>query len=129
MSAVHEHRQSDGARAAVVDERVHRGSDRPAGEEDIVNEHDDAAIDGERDLGFADHRRVPDARQVVAVERDVDRAKWDIDALVRLDRRLDAGRERVATRADPDDGEKGEVAITLDDLMRDPRDRSSDVVA
>jgi len=41
---------------------------------------------------------------------------------------LDAGRERVTARANADDGESGEIAIALDDLVRDPRDGSADVV-
>src|SRR5947199_59447 len=80
----------------VVDERVHRSAVRAAGEEDIVDEHDDAAVDGERDLRLAYHRRVADSRQVVAVERDIDRSQRDQGAFVGADGGLDAGRERVA---------------------------------
>jgi len=47
---------------------------------------------------------------------------------MRADRIADARRERVAARADTDDGESGEVAIALYDLVRDPRDGPADVV-
>ena len=128
VAAVHQHRETYGARTSVVDQGIHRGSNRPAGEEHVVDEHDDPFVDREWDFRLAHHRRVADSGQVVAVERDVDGAERDQGALVRPNRRLDAGRERVAARPDTDDGESGEVAIALYDLVRDPRDGPADVV-
>jgi len=128
VAAVHQDRETYGARTSVVDQGIHRGSNRPAGEEHVVDEHDDPFVDGEWDFRLAHHRRVADSGQVVAVERDVDGAERDQGALVRPNRRLDAGRERVAARANADDGESGEIAIALDDLVRDPRDGSADIV-
>jgi len=121
-------RQADGAGTAVVDERVHRGADGPAREEDIVDQDDHTSVDGERDLRFADDRRVSDSSEVVAVERDVYRAEGNVHALVRTDGRLDTGRQRVTPRANTDDGENGEVTVALDDLVRDPRDGPADIV-
>ncbi len=128
MPSVDEHGKADRAGTSVVDERVHRRSDGATREKHIVDEDDHAPIDRERDLRLAHDGRVADARQIVAIKRDVDRAEGDIDALVRADGRLNAGGERVTTRADTDDGEKGEVAITLDDLVRDPRNGPADIV-
>src|SRR5438477_1062510 len=128
MATVHQHRETYGARTSVVDQGVHRGSDRPAGEEHVVDEHDDPFVDGEWDLRLAHDRRVADSGQVVAVERDVDGPERDLGALVRPYRRLDARRERVAARANTDDGESGEVAIALHDLVRDPRDGPADIL-
>jgi hypothetical protein len=128
VSAVDEDGEANGARTAVVDERVHRGADGPASEEHVVDENHHASVDRERDLRLAHHRRVSDARQVVAVERDIDRAERHVDALVGPDGGLDARRQRVATRADTDDGETGEVTVALDDLVRDTRDGPADVV-
>jgi len=47
---------------------------------------------------------------------------------MRADRIADARRECVAARADADDGEAGELAVALDDLVRDPGDGAADVV-
>jgi len=47
---------------------------------------------------------------------------------VLADRIADARRERVAARADTDDGESGELSVALDDLVRDPGDGAADVV-
>src|SRR5262245_60298764 len=38
VTAVHEHGQADDARAAQIHQRVHRGTDRPAGEEHVVHQ-------------------------------------------------------------------------------------------
>jgi hypothetical protein len=128
VPAVDEHGEPDRLRTAVVDERVHGRADRAAGEENVVHQHDHAIVDREGDVRLAHDRRVPDAGQVVAVERDVDRAERDVGAFVRADRLADTGRERVTARADADDGESGEVTVALDDLVRDPRDGAADVV-
>ncbi len=128
VSAVDKDRQADGARTSVVDEGVHRGADSAAGKEHIVDEDDHATVDRERDLRLAHDGRVSDPRQVVAIERDVDRAERDFHTLVRPDGRVDTGGERITARANTDDGQKGEVTVTLDDLVRDPRDGPADVV-
>ena len=128
MATVDEHGESDRARPAVIDQRVHRCTDRPAGEEDVVHQHDDAVVNRERDVRLAHDRRIADPRQVVAVEGDVDGAERDRDAFVLADRIADARRECVAARADADDGEAGELAVALDDLVRDPGDGASDFV-
>ena len=128
VSAVHEYRQAYGPRTSVVHERIHRRTNGAAGEKDIVDQDDDPAIDGEGDLRFADDRRVSDPRQIVALEGDVDGTEWNVGALVRPDGRLNACRERITPRADADDGEMGKITITLDDLVRDPRDGPADIV-
>ena len=128
MSAVDEHGETYRARTAVVDERIHRRADGAPGEEHIVDEDDHTSVHRKRDLRLTHDRRVADPSQIVAVEGDVDRAERDVDPLVRPDRPLNARRERVAARADADDREKGEVTVALDDLVRDPRDGSADIV-
>jgi len=128
MSAVDEDREADGARTSVVDERVHRGADRAAGEEHIVDEDDHTAVDRERYLRLAHDRRVADPRQVVSIKRDVDGAERYVDALVRPDGGLDSGGERIPARANTDDGENREITVALDDLVRDPRDGAADIV-
>src|SRR5438105_9858121 len=109
MATVDQDREAYRAGTPVVDERIHRSADRAAGEENIVDKHDDAAVDGERDLRLAYHRRVPDTRQVVAVERDIDRAQRDQGAFVGADGGLDAWVERGPARANGEDGASGEI--------------------
>ena len=128
VTAIDEHRETDRAGPAVVDERVHRGADGPSGEQHVIHENDDLVIDGEVQRGFADDRGVADAREVVPVERDVERAERDGRVLVRADRVADPDRQDIAERADTNDGETGEFAVAFDDLVRDPGDGATNVV-
>ena len=87
VAAVDEDREPDRLRPTEVDERVHRGADRPARVQDVVDEDDRPAVDVERQLRALDDRLLGDQREVVAVEGDVERADRDLDALVLGDRR------------------------------------------
>jgi len=128
VTAIDQDREADGPRASVVDERIHGGTDRAPGEEDIVDEHDDLVVDGEIERGLVHDGRVADPREVIAIQRDVDGPERDVGVLVRGDRVAQPGREDVAARADADDGEAAEVAVALDDLVGDARDRATHVV-
>src|SRR5947199_5732499 len=88
MAPVDQHREVDGLGPAEVDQRVHRGKHRTAGEEHVVDEQDAAAIDGERDVGPLHDRVLDAAIQIVAVERDVDHAEGRRRAALDLADRL-----------------------------------------
>jgi hypothetical protein len=128
VAAIDEHRQTDRARPAVVDERVHRGADGAPGEQHVVHQNDDLVVDREVQRRLADDRRVADAREVVAVERDVQGAERDGRVLVGADRVAQPDGQDVAARADTDDGETGEFTVAFDDLVRDPRDGATNIV-
>src|SRR6185436_1524174 len=76
VSAVDEHDELNGPRAPEVDQRVQRGANRPPGVEHIVNEQNHPVVDVEGNVGAADQRLRADglAHQVVAIQRDVERA-------------------------------------------------------
>src|SRR5919201_7130752 len=80
VAAVDEDGELDPVGAAVVEERLDRRADRPAGVEDVVDEDNRLAFQVEVERGRADDglrvaRRAAAADgDVVAVERDVDRA-------------------------------------------------------
>jgi hypothetical protein len=61
---------------------------------------------------------------VVAVERDVQRAEGDLAARELLDQAADALRDGNAPRVDPDEGRALEVGVALDDLVCDAGDRA-----
>jgi hypothetical protein len=71
---------------------------------------------------------VADASQIIAVERDVERADRQVDALVAADRLVEPRGDEIAARADTDEREGGKIAVPFDDLMRDAPDGSPDVV-
>ena len=77
VAAVGEHGELDPGGAAVVEEGVDRGADRAAGEEDVVDEDDRAALEVEVEVGGVDDGRLGGAaaEHVVAVEGDVDVAE------------------------------------------------------
>ena len=77
MAAIDEDREADRLRPPEVDEGVHRGPDRAAGVQDVVDEDDRRAVQVEREVGALDDGLLGDERQVVAVEGDVERADRD----------------------------------------------------
>jgi hypothetical protein len=71
---------------------------------------------------------VTDPGQIVAIQRDVERPERDVDALVAADRVLEPGGDDITARAYADERESGKIAVPFDDLVRDARDGSPDVV-
>src|SRR5439155_772772 len=118
MAAVDQGSELDRLRAPEVDEGVERGADGPAGEEDVVHEDDDLALDREGDVGAADHRRAADA-EVVAVERDIEGADRHRGAVDLGDLGREPVGERDAARAEADEGELGGATVLLEDLVGD----------
>ena len=117
MAAVDEHGEPDRLRPAEVDEGVHRRPDRPTGVEDVVDEDDRRSVEVERQVRALDDGLLGDEREVVAVERDVERADRDVDALVLGDRGGDPTGKRDAAALDPDEGQTGGARLLLDDLV------------
>ncbi len=103
-AAIDQRRQLDRARPAVVGQHVHRRADRAAGEEHVVHQDDCPPVDRLGQLGGADLRLGQAAKDVVAVERDVDRAQ-ERPRLARLGQQARRGagpgrRRRSARRRD-----------------------------
>jgi hypothetical protein len=128
VTAIDEHGKTDRARPAVVDERVHRGTDGAPSEQHVIYENDDLIVDREVQGRLADDRRVADACEVVAVQGDIEGTERDGRILVRADRVAQPDGQDVAARTDTNDGETGEFAVAFDDLVRDPRDGATNVV-
>ncbi len=108
MAAVDQHRELDLRRAAVVEDLVDRGADGAAGVEDVVDDHDRAAVDRELELARVDDRRArPERSEVVAVEADVDEAERDPRLQELAGQRLQPLREDRAAAVDADDRDAG----------------------
>ena len=80
VPAIDEHDQLNRLRPPEIDQRVERRPRRPARVEHVVHEQDLLVVDRERDLGAADERLRADGvpHQVVAIERDVERAGGNV---------------------------------------------------
>src|SRR5687768_6243907 len=118
MTPVDQDRELDHARAPEIDERVERGADRPSGEQHVVHEDDGLALDRERDVGPAHHRRAPHG-EIVAIERDVERADREVAAVNLRDLRDEAMGERDAPGPQADERDVGTAGVLLEDLVRD----------
>ena len=75
--AVDQHGQPHGAGPAEVGEGVQRGADGAAGEEHVVDEHDDLSSMPGAGMSVCPMRADRLAAQVVAVHRDVERPDGD----------------------------------------------------
>jgi hypothetical protein len=82
MAAVDQHGQTDRLWSPEVDEGVHRGADRPARVQHVVDENDGPPIDAEREIRAFDDWLLRDEREVVAVEGDVECTDRDVDRFV-----------------------------------------------
>src|SRR5262245_55975832 len=77
MPAIHEHHQLDGFRTPKFDERIERRAGRGSRIEDVVTEQNAAIVYRKGNVGPPYDRLRPDgmAHEVVAIERDVERAR------------------------------------------------------
>ena len=115
MPAVGEDGELDPLRAAVVEERVDRGADGAAGEEDVVDEDDRPALEVEVEVRGVDDRGVGRraAADVVAVEGDVDVAERELGREQLLEMGVEAAGEDRAAGVDPDDRDGGAAVIGI----------------
>ena len=127
VAAVDQHGELHGAGPAEVAERVEGGADRAAGEEHVVDEDDDLAVDARvGDVGALEGAdRV--AAQVVAVHRDVERAVRDLGALDAGDPLGQPAGQRDAAGRDAEQDEVRGALVVLQDLVRDAGQRPLDV--
>ena len=125
MAAVDEHRELDRTGPAELEQRVERGARRAPGEQHVVDEHDDLVAHVGH-LGRAERRDRTQA-DVVAVERDVERAVDGLAVLERRDRRGQAPRQRNAARVQADEHDVLGAVIALDDLVRDASQRPAEI--
>src|SRR5690606_9051277 len=126
VAAVDEDGELHRARAPDVVQRVEGGADGPAGEEHVVDEDDQAAVDAVTgDLGAGQGTRGVHA-QVVAVHGDVERADRDLALGDLLQLGGEALGEEDAPRRDAEEHHVVGALGAFDDLVGDagqyPRD-------
>ena len=127
VPAVDEHRQLDRARPAEVHQRVHRGPDRPAREQDVVHQDHGLARDVEADRGLVDLGRLGAQTDVVAVEGDVEDPDRDGRPLDPADLRGEAPGQVVTPIGDAHERHVLHALVALADLVGDPGQRAPDV--
>ena len=118
----------DAARAAMVEERVQRGTNGAAGVEHIVDQHDIARVHIKADGARLHHRPYVVRGEIVAVEADVDVADRQVGAGQLTEERVEAAGQDGTASVDADDGEPRGLRVLLGDLMGDPSQGSPQIV-
>jgi len=127
VAAVDEDGEPDGGRPAEVAERVEGRADGPAGEEHVVHQDDDLAVDTAGDVGAPD-RADRLAAEVVAVHGDVEGAGRDVDAFDLTDALREPVGEDDAAGRDAQQQEVLRALVGLEDLVGDAGERPADGV-
>jgi hypothetical protein len=127
VPAVDEYGEPDRRGPAEVVHRVQRGPDRAAGEEHVVDEDHDLAVDPAWwHLGVVGAAgRV--LAEVVAVHRDVERADRDLGPLDLRDPLADPAREVYTAGRDAEQHQVIEALVALEDLVGDAGQCPGDV--
>ena len=92
MTSVDQDRDRDPFRSPQIHHRIHAGPDRSGGEQDIIHQHDMLAGNRKRNVRLVQHRVfICVAVHIIAVQRDVQLADWNLDtskSLIRSAMRL-----------------------------------------
>ena len=114
MAAVDERRQLDLGRAPVVGQRIERGTDGAAREEHVVHEDDVRAVNREAYVAFLKRRVRVEVLEIVAIQRDIERAEGELPIVIRRKQREHPLGHLVTAAADADQRD-GPAAIFLAD--------------
>ena len=117
MAAVDQHQQLHACGASAFEQSVERRADRTTGVEHVVHQNDVFAGDVIRDGGRIGDRALPDRREVVAVEIDVEFADGDLAAFQILDLFRQALGERHSAAADANEGESIEILGAFENFV------------
>jgi hypothetical protein len=132
VASVGEHGELHPGRPAIVEQRLDRRPNRPAGVEDIVDEHAGHALERKVELRRANDRLCALRRlagshlDIVAIEGDVEVAELELPTAEVRNQRPESLCERHPARLDPYQCDALELRVALDDLVRDPRERPLD---
>src|SRR5690606_15845806 len=130
-AAVDEGEEADGGGPAEVHHGVERGARGAPGVDDVVDEDEAAGVDVERDVRRLDDGRAGRLAEVFPVERGVEDAEGEADALEGLALGAEPAGEEHPARLHPDEGEAlgrlGLVVEVLDDLAGEAGERAVDV--
>src|ERR1035438_1400045 len=127
MTAVDQSRELNARRPTKGTDRVHRGADRAAGEENVVYDNKRSTIERHWQFRRAHDRQFGAFANIVAIHRDIDHAHVDVD----VDRAdftnelRDASRDFDAAGLDSSEGNRFQIWIALDDFVRDPPQRAA----
>ena len=129
MASVHKNTELDFRGSAQLHDRLHRGARGTGGVDHVVRQHNSLVLDAEADAAALDLGDFADARQVVAVQRDIQLADRNLRPFDRLNMLCQSPGKRHAAGADTDQTDILQSVILFDNLMCDALERSVDVIA
>src|SRR5690606_29570690 len=113
-----QHGEEDAARPAAVGQLVEGGPDGPAGEQDVVDDCDDALLDAaDGQPGLPHDRARAHRHEVVTIQRYVEGSGRDGHPLGAFDFLREQGGEVYAAAVDADENEPVDGPRLLDDLV------------
>ncbi len=128
MAAVNQHAKPDAARAAQIEEAVHRGAHCAAGVEHVVDEQQVAVVNRERDFARLHYGLRGDRGQIVAVKGDIERAHGNLRFGRGANRFCKAFGERNATTPNAYKRQVLGTARVFDDFMGQTFERAANLV-
>lgn len=126
ISAVHQNGKLDTSRATVIHQRVNRGSGGPTCEKNVVKKDNVRALDVKIDLASVQSRNIAEIIEIIAIKRDIERAKRDVVAL-RLRNLKHMLSQRHAAFVNSNKGERRARCATFKHLKRKTPDFVSDI--
>src|SRR5581483_7826116 len=127
MTAVNEHSQLHAARTAMIEERIQRSADGAAGIKHVVADDDIAAFDLEANGAGGDDGTDAGSGKIVAVELDVEHARFDRSLFDGRDELAEPLGERNSAALDADEGQVGAAVALFHDFVGQPHQRALDL--
>src|SRR5688572_12364630 len=124
-AAIHQDGEGDASRAAEVRQFIHGRANRASGVEHIVHDHDVPTIEAQRQARLPDDGPRANRLQVIAVQRDVERASGDAYSFAFIDEGGDTLGELNATALDADQDQVIRSRKKLDYLIGHASQRAS----
>src|SRR5271157_3132607 len=126
MAAVDEHAKLNAARTPMIEQRIERRARGPAGIENVVHQDDVLVLDLELHRARPHFRPMTDRREIVAVERDVQRAHRHFGFLDASQHLCQPLRQRHTAAHDSHQPEIRDAIVFLHDFVCQPNQSTFD---
>ena len=125
MTAIDQRGELDSRWPAERTDRVHGRTHGASSEKHIIDDDDGTTLERRRKLRCFYDRKLCARSDVVAVHGDVDHARIDLDLLDLSNKASDSAGNFIATRWNSGQNNRAQIRIALDDLVRDPPQRTA----
>jgi len=123
MAAIDQRGELNAGRPAKRTERVHRSATGASCKKYVIHDNHSSLLKREREPGGPNDRKPTPSSNVVAVHRNIDHAGRNAHFFNCLNVGRNPSRQFDTARWNPGQDEGGQIAIALDDFVRDPAQR------